>query len=117
MTPELDILLKVTVVLLLGLIATRLAARARASVRYLLLASTLGALIALPLAAALAPDLVVAIQLPQAPDPGAVPANAGASARAQAPVRPEGLLSSAAASFDGARAGSTSALLSGRPPT
>jgi len=105
MTPELDILLKVTVVLLLGLIATRLAARARASVRYLLLASTLGALIALPLAAALAPDLVVAIQLPQAPDPGAVPANAGASARAQAPVRPEGLLSSAAASFDGARAG------------
>ena len=105
MTPELDILMKVTMVLLLGLIATRLAARARASVRYLLLASTLGALIALPLAAALAPDLVVAIQLPQPTDPGAAPANAGASARAQAPVRPEGLLSSAAASFDGARAG------------
>ena len=102
MTPELDILMKVTMVLVLGLIATRLAARARASVRSLLLASTLGALIALPLAAALAPDLVVAIQLPQAP--GAAPANAGASARAQAPVRAEGLVSSAAASFDGARA-------------
>ena len=68
MTPELDILMKVTVVLLLGLIATRLAARARASVRHLLLASTLGGLIALPLAAALAPDLVVAIRLPQATD-------------------------------------------------
>ena len=93
MTPELDILMKVTLVLLLGLIATRLAARARASVRYLLLASTLGALIALPLAAALAPDLVVAIQLPQAADPGAAPADAAAFARAQAAARPEGLVS------------------------
>ena len=86
MTPELDILMKVTLVLLLGLIATRLAAQARASVRYLLLASTLGALIALPLAAALAPDLVVAIQLPQATDPGATPTDAAAFARAQAPA-------------------------------
>ena len=104
MTPELDILMKVTMVLLLGLIATRLAARARASVRHLLLASTLGALIALPLAAALAPDLVVAIQLPQATDPGAAPTDAAAFARAQAPARPEGLVSSAATSLDGARA-------------
>ena len=31
MTPELDILLKATMVLVLGLIATRLAARARAT--------------------------------------------------------------------------------------
>jgi beta-lactamase regulating signal transducer with metallopeptidase domain/ankyrin repeat protein len=104
MTPELDILMKVTMVLLLGLIATRLAARARASVRHLLLASTLGALIALPLAAALAPDLVVAIRLPQATDPSAVPTDAAAVARAQAPARPEGLVSSASTSLDGARA-------------
>jgi beta-lactamase regulating signal transducer with metallopeptidase domain len=104
MTPELDILMKVTMVLLLGLIATRLAARARASVRHLLLASTLGALIALPLAAALAPDLVVAIRLPQATDPGTAPTNAAAVARAQAPARPEGLVSSANTSLAGARA-------------
>jgi ankyrin repeat protein/beta-lactamase regulating signal transducer with metallopeptidase domain len=103
MTPELDILMKVTMVLLLGLIATRLAARARASVRHLLLASTLGALIALPLAAALTPDLVVAIQLRQATDPGAAPTDAAAFARAQAPARPEGLVSSAATSLGRAR--------------
>jgi beta-lactamase regulating signal transducer with metallopeptidase domain/ankyrin repeat protein len=102
MTPELDILVKVTMVLLLGLIATRLAARARASVRHLLLASTLGGLIALPLTAALAPDLVVAIRLPQATDPGVAPTDAAAFARAQAPARPEGLVSSAATSLDGA---------------
>jgi bla regulator protein blaR1 len=105
MTPELDILLKVTVVLLLGLLATRLAARARASVRHLLLASTLGALIALPLAAALGPDLVVAIQLPGAAAPAAATAGARAFARAQAqaPARSEGLASSAARSLAGAR--------------
>lgn len=37
MTPESAMLLKVTFVLALGLIATRLAGRARASVRHLLL--------------------------------------------------------------------------------
>lgn len=104
MTPELDILMKVTMVLLLGLIATRLAARARASVRHLLLASTLGALIALPLAAAFAPDLVVAIRLPQATDPGAVPTNVPAVARAHVPARTEGFVSSANTSLAGARA-------------
>jgi beta-lactamase regulating signal transducer with metallopeptidase domain len=105
MTPELDILMKVTMVLLFGLIATRLAARARASVRHLLLASTLGALIALPLATALAPDLVVAIQMRQATAPGAAPTDAAAfaRARAQAPARPEGFVSSVATSLDGAR--------------
>jgi beta-lactamase regulating signal transducer with metallopeptidase domain len=103
MTPELDILMKVTMVLLLGLIATRLAARARASVRHLLLASTLGALIGLPLAAAVAPELVVAIQLPQVTDPGTAPTDAAVFARAQAAARPEGLVSSAATSLDGAR--------------
>ena len=103
MTPELDILMKVTMVLLLGLIATRLAARARASVRHLLLASTLGALIALPVAAALAPDLVVAIQLPQATHPLAAPTDAEAFALTRAPARPQGVVSSAATSLDGAR--------------
>ena len=103
MTPELDILTKITLVLLLGLIATRLAARARASVRHLLLASTLGGLIALPLAASLAPELVVAIQLPLPADPGAPPVDAAASARAQTAERPDGLVSAAAPALENAR--------------
>ena len=101
MTPELDILMKVTMVLLAGLIASGLAARARASVRHLLLASTLGALIGLPLAAALAPDLVVGIQLPRVGD--SVAARANTAVRAQAPASGESLVPSATTSFDGAR--------------
>src|SRR5688500_12106326 len=101
MTPELDILLKVTMVLVLGVMATGLATRARASVRHLLLASTLGALIGLPLAAVLAPDLVVAVQLPQVTAPAG--ADATTSAGTQATPQPESLVSSAAASLDGAR--------------
>jgi beta-lactamase regulating signal transducer with metallopeptidase domain len=103
MTPELDILTKSTLVLLLGLTATWLAARARASVRHLLLASTLGALLVLPLAAALTPDLVVAIQLPRLVDPGTPPADVTTIARAQPPMRSDGPVSAAVPSLDGAR--------------
>jgi ankyrin repeat protein/beta-lactamase regulating signal transducer with metallopeptidase domain len=101
MTTELDILMKVTMVLVIGLIATALAVRARASVRHLLLASTLGALIGLPVAAALAPEFVIGIQLPKvtAADAG-VPTTV---ARPQAPAGPESLVPSAAVSLDGAR--------------
>ena len=102
MTSELDILLKVTMVLMLGLVTSGLATRARASVRHLLLASTLAALIGLPLAAAWAPDVVVGIQLPRAASPGAAPADA-VGARTQAPPRVEGVVSSAAGSLDAAR--------------
>lgn len=69
MTLELSILLKATVVLLLGLLAAQLSARARASVRHLLLAATLGALAALPLVAALAPALTVAVPVPASVSP------------------------------------------------
>ena len=46
---ELSILGKATILLVLGLIAARLAGRARASVRHLLLATTFATLLALPL--------------------------------------------------------------------
>jgi ankyrin repeat protein/beta-lactamase regulating signal transducer with metallopeptidase domain len=101
MTPELDILVKVTVVLVLGLVATRLAARARASVRHLLLSSTLGALVALPMAAAIVPDLVVFVRMSQSTAPG-VSADTGATL--ETPARSAGLVSSAARSLDGAGA-------------
>jgi ankyrin repeat protein/beta-lactamase regulating signal transducer with metallopeptidase domain len=103
MTPELDILMKVTMVLLAGLIASGLASRARASVRHLLLASTLGALIGLPLAAAMAPDLVVGIQLPRVGDSVAAPAAATVRSRTQAPASAERLVPPATTSLDGPR--------------
>ncbi len=55
MTAELWVLAKVTVVLVLGLSVVRLSGRARASVRGAMLACTFGALLALPVAAAVAP--------------------------------------------------------------
>jgi beta-lactamase regulating signal transducer with metallopeptidase domain/ankyrin repeat protein len=105
MTPELALLLKATVVLVFGLIGARLAARARASVRHLLLASTLGALVALPAVAVVVPELVVAIQLPAAAM-SAAPADATRSSGyvAAAPTLAE-RFSVAAASVDDARRG------------
>lgn len=58
---ELSILGKATVLLAAGLLAAHFAARARASVRHLLLAATMGSLIALPLVAAVAPALTLEI--------------------------------------------------------
>ena len=52
---ELSILVKATMIMLTALGATRLAARARASVRHLLLASTFVALLLLPAALLLVP--------------------------------------------------------------
>lgn len=104
MTPELDLLIKVKIVLLAGLIATRLAARARASVRHVLLASALGALLMLPIAATLAPDIVLGIPLLHATRPGAPLTNAVPVAPARVPAIPGDLMSSAATSIDSARA-------------
>jgi beta-lactamase regulating signal transducer with metallopeptidase domain len=59
----LSILAKVTAILVAGLIAARVAATARASVRHLLLAATFGALAALPLVAAGVPSILVPIPL------------------------------------------------------
>jgi len=59
---ELSILGKATIIIVLGLTAVRLAGRARASVRHLLLTSTFGMLIALPFIVFTVPALT--IQLP-----------------------------------------------------
>ena len=59
---ELSLLVKATIALAVGLAITAMASRARSSVRHLVLAATLGSLLALPVAAALTP--VVAIELP-----------------------------------------------------
>jgi beta-lactamase regulating signal transducer with metallopeptidase domain len=61
---DLSLLLKLTVALGLGLGAAAVARRTRASVRHVILTSTFAALIAVPMAAALLPDLRVAVQPP-----------------------------------------------------
>jgi beta-lactamase regulating signal transducer with metallopeptidase domain len=61
----LDMLLKATAILALGLAASRVAARARASVRHLILAATFGALVALPLAALVVPRVTVLVPVPR----------------------------------------------------
>jgi beta-lactamase regulating signal transducer with metallopeptidase domain len=58
----LSALAKVTLAAVAGLIAVRLARRSRASVRHLLLAATMAAFVAIPLAASIAPSM--AIELP-----------------------------------------------------
>src|SRR5262245_43787473 len=60
-SPELSVLLKGTVLLTLALFAVRMAARARASVRHLVLASAFAALAILPLVIAAAPGLRVGV--------------------------------------------------------
>jgi beta-lactamase regulating signal transducer with metallopeptidase domain/ankyrin repeat protein len=69
-SPELSIVLKATVILTFALAVVRLAGRARASVRHLVLAAMFAALIALPLVIALAPgiriDVAVAPSMPTA---------------------------------------------------
>lgn len=74
MTFEASILVRATLVLILGLAASRLARRARASVRHLVLTSTFGALLVLPTLAAVTPAVVVEIPV------------ASPSSRAIAPV-------------------------------
>ncbi len=62
---ELSLLLKATIILTLGLTATWLARRARASRRHLLLAGTFASLLALPVVGLAAPE--VTFELPAAP--------------------------------------------------
>jgi len=73
-----DILIKATVILALGLTAARLARRAQASVRHLLLAATFGALILLPLAALVVPNVVIQVPVP-ASSPRVAPSGPAAS--------------------------------------
>ena len=73
---ELSILSKATVVLVLGLTAARLAVRARASVRHILLATTFAAILALPLISVLAPAVTFDVLVASASDSLAVSGNA-----------------------------------------
>jgi bla regulator protein blaR1 len=82
---ELSILAKATVMLTLGLAAVRLAVRAPASVRHLLLTATFAALIALPLAAVIVPGVV--IQVPVANANGRL-ATASAASLSERPLTP-----------------------------
>jgi beta-lactamase regulating signal transducer with metallopeptidase domain len=62
-TPELSIVVKATAVVLMALVAARLASRARAAVRHVLLASAFAALLALPLVAVSVPALAIDIPI------------------------------------------------------
>lgn len=84
MTFELSLVLKATVLLGVSLIAVRVARRARASRRHLVLASALAALVALPMAATFVP--AIGIPLPIAGKPGVVPAASPIAAVATTPV-------------------------------
>lgn len=79
----LGLVIKATLALAMGFIAARLARRAPASVRHVVLASTFGALFALPLAAALAPivalDIPVSVPIAPAVAPPAPPPSLGAT--------------------------------------
>src|SRR5262245_8352048 len=63
---ELSILGKATVILVIGLIIVMLSKRARASVRHLLLAATLAAVLALPLIVLAVPEVTIGIAASQA---------------------------------------------------
>ena len=58
---ELSILGKATIILAIGLTVVMLSGRARASVRHLLLAATLAAVLALPLVALAVPEMTIGV--------------------------------------------------------
>jgi beta-lactamase regulating signal transducer with metallopeptidase domain len=68
---EATILLKATLIMMVGLGATQLAGKARASVRHVLLASTFAAVLLLPLAVMLIPAAAIPIAVDIAPSPAA----------------------------------------------
>src|SRR5215475_4920038 len=63
---ELSILGKATIILVIGLTIVRLFRRARASVRHLLLAATMAAVLALPLIVLIGPEVVIGVPASQA---------------------------------------------------
>jgi beta-lactamase regulating signal transducer with metallopeptidase domain/ankyrin repeat protein len=71
--PELSLLGKATIIVAIGLAAAGLAARARASVRHLLLAATFASVVALPLVARFAPEIAIPLVSVAAP-PDVTPA-------------------------------------------
>lgn len=95
-TLELSIVVKATAVVLLALLAARLAARERASVRHVVLASAFAALLALPLVAVSTPARTIAIpvasapSLPDAPSSSQLAASTDPAASEPSPAaRPE----------------------------
>src|SRR5262245_40996535 len=66
---ELSILGKATVILLIGLTIVMLSRRARASVRHLLLAATLAAVLVLPLIVLVGPEVIIGVPASQASKP------------------------------------------------
>jgi bla regulator protein blaR1 len=83
---ELSILAKATVMLTLGLAVARVAARAPASVRHLLLTATFAALLALPLAALTVPSMIIQVSVANADDRGAAASRASLSEPPLAPA-------------------------------
>src|SRR5262245_5949403 len=63
---ELSILIKATIILVIGLTILRLSRRARASVRHLLMATSFAMLLALPLIMVIAPAVAIRVPVPQA---------------------------------------------------
>jgi beta-lactamase regulating signal transducer with metallopeptidase domain len=81
---EVSILVKATLIMMVGLAATQVAARARASVRHMLLASAFGAVLLLPIALMLVPAAAIPIFVNVVP---------GASAVQPSAPRPSALVS------------------------
>ena len=84
---ELSILCKATIMLVIGLTVVRLAGRARASVRHLLLTATFAAVFALPLIVLAAPEVLIGVPASQV---GESIANVKAAAPAAALTTPTG---------------------------
>ena len=81
---ELSIVAKATAIAIAGLIAVRLAAHARASVRHLLLAATFASLLALPLLLIAAPQATIDVPVAST----AAPSTPAATVRPSVDVRP-----------------------------
>ena len=89
---ELSILGKATVILVIGLTVVMLSGRARASVRHLLLAATLAAVLALPLIVLAVPEMTIGVPASQTSEsidlrPAAPPVALTATADASIPSR------------------------------
>ena len=85
---ELSIVVKATMAMILGLAAARLARRARASARHLMLASTFVALLILPVTTIVVPGVAILIPMPGVGHSAALP---GAATSAAAPSAGRGL--------------------------
>src|SRR5262245_1072082 len=86
-SPELQLLAKATLILFASLAIARLATRARASARHMIIAASFAALIALPILVASVP--AIAIEMPAAPAVTPTPATAAPIAPAASAIQPD----------------------------